>query len=588
MSVAGLWNEGRAVVENLTLTAGEPTRTVGSGDARLIVLGHCLASDAELTECLRTVSRTHRFDGSSAAWPGCYSLAALLPHELLLLTDPVGQFPLYAAPVPAGRWFGSSPVELARLAGARVDHSRLAMAIACDDVLGFADSGTEFAGVRRLSLGSAFTVDSSGISVTPCGALTIGDGTNLDEAAERLRESLVEAVDSRTGNGQVITGDFSGGIDSSALIFLALRSGSPVSGFTFQNSDTEAEDDLVWARQFAAQAPGLTHRFVLSSAESLPYQMLSGPGEQPHPAAMAAGPLRARLRLARDHGSTVHLVGEGGDVVLGAPPAYLADLARHGEWTALWRHCLRWGRIRQCSPLALLRRAVAVVSTSRRQALRTLAAAIARATPVEDRRPWYLGAIGYWDAPRGRWLTRRARADLADHVLAMADDHPADPADGLGVGDAVTLSQLRTQVLTERAVRAAGRDFGVAVHAPYLDSAVVRACLALPAWRRADPTVAKPLLRTALAGLVPDTVLTRPTKGNYARSAYAGVRRAAPALRRLLTDSVAADHGLLDPVPVRAVLERAIQGLPTPWRALNQVLAVELWLRDLSPKGVTT
>ena len=120
------------------------------------------------------------------------------------------------------------------------------------------------------------------------------------------------------------------------------------------------------------------------------------------------------------------------------------------------------------------------------------------------------------------------------------------------------------------------------MHAPYLDTEVVRACLTLPAHRRADPAVAKPLLRAALTGLVPDTVLSRPTKGNYTRSAFLGVRRAAPALRRLLTESAAADHGLLDPVPVRAVLERAIHGLPTPWGALNQVFAVELWLRKVA------
>ncbi|WP_460402371.1 albusnodin/ikarugamycin family macrolactam cyclase [Actinophytocola sediminis] len=567
------------------MTAGQPSRVVRSGDVTMVVLGHCLASDAELTDSVRTMSATRRLDPAAAGWPGCYSLAVLLPHELLLLTDPVGQFPWYAAAAPGGRWFGSSPIELAGRARAGVDRGQLAMTIACDDVLGFADGGTEFSGVRGLAPGVLLTGNSTGISTTTYGALIVGAETSVADAAERLRLSLLRSVEARAGVGRMITGDFSGGIDSSALMFLALRTGAEVSGFTFQHSAAEDEDDLVWARHFAGHAPGLAHRLVPSTDEELPYQKLSAPGEQPHPAAMAAGPLRARLRLAAEHGSTLHLVGEGGDVVLGAPPAYLADLARQHEWAALWRHCLRWARIRQCSPLLLLRRALAV-ATSRRQALRALAAAILRAAPAEGRPPWDVGAIAYWDAPRGWWLTRGARSDLADHVRTMADDSPADPADHVGVADAVTMSQLRTQILTERAVRAVGGEFGVEVHAPYLDSEVVRACLALPAWRRADPAVAKPLLRAALTGLVPDTVLTRPTKGNYARSAFVGVRRAAPALRALLADSTAADHGLLDPVPVRAVLERAIQGLPTPWRALNQVFAVELWLRDVSAKVV--
>jgi asparagine synthase (glutamine-hydrolysing) len=154
--------------------------------------------------------------------------------------------------------------------------------------------------------------------------------------------------------------------------------------------------------------------------------------------------------------------------------------------------------------------------------------------------------------------------------------------DTLGAGDVVTLGRLRTQTLTQRAARDAGAGFGIAVHAPFLDTEVVRACLTLPAHRRADPVVPKPLLRVALAGLVPEPVLSRPTKGDYTRDAYLGIRRAAPALRRLLSSPAAADHGLIDPVPVRAALAGAIQGLPTPWGALNQVFAVELWLRDMA------
>lgn len=52
------------------------------------------------------------------------------------------------------------------------------------------------------------------------------------------------------------------------------------------------------------------------------------------------------------------------------------------------------------------------------------------------------------------------------------------------------------------------------------------------------------------------------------------------------------DRGRVEP-PVHQHSRRAppvrrqhLQGLPTPWRALNQVFAVELWLRDVSMKGV--
>lgn len=584
MNFSGFWRVRSDRPENVALTSGQPVRMIRSGDSEMIVLGHCLASDDVLADGLRTVRTTRRFDPVVTEWPGCYSLAIFLPDELVLLSDPVGQFPLYTATTSGGTWFGSSATELAGRVRAAVDPSRVAMSIACVDVLDVSDNRTMFHGVGRLPLGGVTTVGPDGISVRSRRPLAVDENMTLADAAERLRWALLTAVAARAEIAQEITGDFSGGIDSSTLMFLSLRTGADVSGFTFHHTSDEVEDDLSWALRFAHLAPELKHRLVPVRDDDLPYQKLVASVEQPHPSAFFVGPLRARLGSAVEQGSTLHLVGEGGDLVVGAPPAYLADLARRGEMTALWRHCRRWGRVRQCSPLALLRRAVAMAGTSRRQALKALAATIARGVPRDGQPPWHLDAVGYWDAPHGHWLTRSARADFAGHVRALADE----PQETAGVGDAVTLSQLRTQLMTERAVRDVGEELGVAVHAPYLDSAVIRACLALPAHRRADPVVVRPLLRSALTGLVPDVVLNRPTKGKYTRNSYLGLRRAAPALRGLLAEPVAADHGILDPVPVRAVLERAIQGLPVPRRAFNQVIAVELWLRDISRKGAAS
>lgn len=148
--------------------------------------------------------------------------------------------------------------------------------------------------------------------------------------------------------------------------------------------------------------------------------------------------------------------------------------------------------------------------------------------------------------------------------------------------DRAMLVHLDFAGATQRAVRETGARYGVEVHAPYLDSEVVRVCLSLPAWRRCDPAEPKPLLRKALAGLVPPLVLTRRTKGDYTATAHRGIRWNLPALRELLTNPVSAEIGLIEPRRVRAALERAAQGLETPWAPLNQVLAIELWLRELT------
>lgn len=377
-----------------------------------------------------------------------------------------------------------------------------------------------------------------------------------------------------------MTADLSGGLDSSSLALLAAEHVAGV--LTYENAAAPVTDDLAHARHYVRLAPGLRQHVVKATPGDLPYQVLGPLGEQPHGSSLATGALRARLRCAAELRSRVHLVGDGGDVVLGAPPAYLADLARRGNLLMLWRHSVAWARLRGRSPRKLVGHAVRLGMTTRRKALGALAATLETGRPAEAE-SWEADRIAYWPCPRPNWLTRSARRSLATHIRDTAAQLPEHELD---VGDAVTMEWVRQQALTLRTIRAVGAEFGIEVHAPFMDTGVVRACLSLPAHRRADPTTPKPLLRAALAGLVPQAVLARTTKGDYTRDAYLGVRRAAPALRRMLAESVAADHGLLEPGPVHAALDGAVQGLPTPWGALNQVFAVEAWLREREEGGL--
>ncbi|HEY6421998.1 MAG TPA: asparagine synthase-related protein [Pseudonocardiaceae bacterium] len=86
---------------------------------------------------------------------------------------------------------------------------------------------------------------------------------------------------------------------------------------------------------------------------------------------------------------------------------------------------------------------------------------------------------------------------------------------------------------------------GVALHAPYLDDAVVAACLAVPAAERTSPRQAKPLLRAAMTGHVPDAALVRSTKGDYSMLAYRGLSRHRSTVGDLLTNSRLAGLGYL-------------------------------------------
>jgi asparagine synthase (glutamine-hydrolysing) len=548
----------------------------------VIVLGHRFATEGKVDPAVDTTRGVGDITVLDSA-PGCYSVLLPQAGAFSAVTDPVGQFPLFMAAAGDRVLVGSSASALAARIDAPVDPVSLAARIACSGAPDLFATRTMFRGVRRVPEGTTVRVDASGVRETKSTRLDDDPSANIDEAAERLRDCLLRSINARIGVVDRMTADFSGGLDSTSLAFLAVAGGAPVVALTSYDAEIPGgSDDTEHAQRYARLHPLLEHRMVPGSLRHLPFQDLASVGDEPHAAPIFLGSLRSRLAVAATVGADLHLVGEGGDVLLGAPPACLADFARNGDLGTLWRHCVAWSRLRTRSPVRIFRRAVALGMTGRRQALLAFARDIQRGRPA-GAPCWEDDWIGYWSRPHVDWLTQRARRQLAAEVteLATSEDQTGD------AGDVVTRSWLRGQTLTQRAIRDAGQTFGISVQAPFLDSDVVRACLSVPAHRRIDPGVPKPLLRKALAPLVPGAVLARPTKGDYTGEAYRGVRRAAPVLRKLLADSAAADFGLLEPGPVRVALDNAIQGLPTPWGALNQVFAVELWLRERDGKVAT-
>ncbi|OLF17440.1 hypothetical protein BU204_10820 [Actinophytocola xanthii] len=395
-------------------------------------------------------------------------------------------------------------------------------------------------------------------------------------AATRLRRALLHSTQRRRSETSILSADFSGGIDSSSLAFLAANGRENVHCLTSRSFGNPDHDDVRCASRFVRLRRELTHLVVPESEEQLPFADRQASVDQPCAAPFFVGPTKARLAMARELGSTGHLVGEGGDVLFSPPPIYLADLARNGQFPMLWRHCLAWARLRTRSPHQLFRRAMTVGVRGWRGELRTLASRIETGRPA-GRESWEDDWIAYWPRPQADWLTVRARHALAGQLREAA--RRGDPAQDSACADVVTRAWLRHQSRTMDVVRHLGAELGIEVHAPFLDPDVVRAALSVPAHLRADPTAPKRLLRCALTGLVPDCVLSRRTKGDYSGDAYRGVRAAAPWLRRLLADPAVADHGMIEPAPVRAVLEAAIEGRPVPWGPFTQLLALEVWLR---------
>ncbi|GAA0240811.1 lasso peptide isopeptide bond-forming cyclase [Saccharothrix mutabilis subsp. mutabilis] len=541
------------------------------------VVGACLVDDARMRADLATAVRDDRPE-LVASWPGSYLAVLVRDREVTAFVDLAGQHPLYYAGTPVV--FGTSPrqvAEAARLAR-RPDPVVAATDVFCAAVPALTRNLTPITGLRKVEGGQALRVSRTGeVTLWSYARREPDESFTAEECAAALRDALDAAVAARMSSGAAVSADFSGGLDSTSVAFLAARHRTePLTAFTYHHPDAPA-DDLVHARRNAALAHGLRHEVVRGTADTLTYRDLD-----PHPAdelpdfaAAVRSRNRLRLRHVASAGATVHLGGEGADALVVAPPSYLGDLARTGQVERLLADSRSWARLRNDSPARVVRRAVRLSATSRRRALHDLARRLHRG---EARRPTWVDAISWWPGPgpEARWLTPGARSLLADAVHEHAA-RCADAFDG-GVADYTARHDLERSGAVQHRLSEIARSYGVWPQAPFLDNDVIRACTRLPAHRRAVGAEFKPLLRNALRGRVPETVFLRRGKGNYLAEDYRGVRAAAPELKTLLRSSRLADLGVVEPRSVVDSVEDAAAGAGTPFPALNRLLAYEVWL----------
>ena len=556
---------------------------------RLLVWGHALLSAALCRAEFATAVDTGDIE-RLANWPGSYSAVVMSVDGITAYADLAGQFPLYYSQLNGELLIAPDPGPLACRHSRNIDAVTAAAQIACPSVLPLWSERSSYAGVHRLPGGATLRADSRGLRVMSGRSPLPTEGMTLTEGATALRTALDGAVRSRRARQQVVSTDFSGGLDSTSLAFLAAASGPhPVPSIVYHQPLAPA-GDLPAATRSAGLDPRIDLIVVRGSEQTLPFAGLSWPpgnaepavGGLPYSSEPAQGTLAAdrsilRLAAAASTGARIHLTGEGGDALLLAAPSYLASLAHLGSVRCLLRHCGAYARLRLVSPVKLAARSVTLARTSAARALQDLAAELER----PDCGPAGWADVLSWWQPCGEaaaWLTRSARRELAE----IAADPAAAKAvpDGVSPADFAALTDLRRSADTQRHLRDLARGLGLAVHAPFLDDEVIRAALSVPAARRADPWSYKPLLQAAMAGLVPDEVLGRRTKGEYSAESYRGARAASGVLRELLRDPRLAALGVIEPTAVRTALDRMTAGVTVPLGPLTMVLATETWLRS--------
>lgn len=549
-------------------TPGEVT-TSAAGPHRAAFLGTCRFSGrTAATELEHAVTR-RRIDGL-ARLPGSFHLVVFTPDAVWLVPDRTGLRRFWYVRVGGGLLFASHAVLLASLVGALVDEAWLATRLAAPSLRGAVEERSPFAGVAGVPPGSFLRVGIDGSTQTDRWWSPPEPVVALPVAGAKLKESLESAVGHRVRAVAHASVDLSGGLDSTALAFLAATS-APAAGSSLttltRTPASPANDDPIWAAQARTALRGVEH-LDLAGDEALPFGRLGVPAplDEPDPSAMLAGAMQLQANVLGARGSKLHLAGNGGDQVLGAPMAYLAGLARRHPLLAA-RH-LRGHR----ALVGLSGKTFAELLRPGRYAdWLALAAAQLGGRPGEVPQTW--AALPH--APSGL---------IGADVLAVAASVLRDVAErSEQVGDIErygAMVRLRHTAAVHRLHRDAAALQGLRLELPFLDADVAEVCLSTRLHERVDPYRAKPLLVEAMRGTVPDCLLTRTTMGVYDTELHIGWRRHRAEVRSLLDGAALAERGLVREAGIARLVEGAVTTEDLFW--LNEVLAAELWLRSLA------
>lgn len=553
-----------------------PIRHISTPKLSVTLFGSCLSNDQAVVDATTTSATARQAVRALVNLPGRFGVAVSDGDVLSVAGDFPGTIRWWWTHHKGRVHLSLSPLPLAQMKGQRIDPVRLAAGLFLPDVAPDLSDESIYYGVRELSPSRVLVVSGDRVTTEQRPELP---HVPLADAPDALAAALITSVRARTTGASSVSADLSGGLDSSTLAILAARDADkPVTALTYTDPYATNDDDTGYAYRIAEAEPGLDQRMLTGGRRELPF---SGLDEMPFtdlPTLDTPIFTRTRFRLAPAVGTSVHLVGDAGDVVLGAPITYLADLARPATARRFLSECTAWARLRHRPVHRLVRAAFATSRMTYRAALSNAADKL-EAAPGPHRTehvPDFEASISWFDTGKSaRWATPAARAQVAEALRAYRAEGSPERADDHA------FRLIRWHGTATRSFLHVAEHLGVQAAVPFFDSDVLTACLSVPASLRASARQAKPILGQAFADQLPPELFNRRTKGDYSVCEYHGLRANARQVRALMTDSRLADLGVIEPAAVRADLEAAISGARAPMGALSQLLATEVWLRAL-------
>ena len=400
------------------------------------------------------------------------------------------------------------------------------------------------------------------------------------EAAEHLLELLADSVRMRLVSDVPLGVLLSGGVDSSSIAALAVRSSSEAVK-TFSISFAESSfDESRYARGVAKFLGTDHHEERLSSnlAANLVSEIGSWMDEPFSDPSLV--PTYLLSRFTRRH-VTVALGGDGGDELFGGYPMYSGH-----RWAEVYRHVPARLRNKVIEPLVRLLPVKTKNLSFDYKALRFVTGA--NYDPVSRHHVWFGSFTPHeQELLLTRSVLEKTDGDIYRDARLMADECEDD--------DIVTRMQsvdtrlyLAEDILTK--VDRASMAVSLEVRAPFLDPRVAEFAASLPCNYKLRRQKTKYILKRAVAGIVPPFVTRRGKKGFGVPVAEWLKFKLRPLARDLLSPERVRRAGVFDPVYVSRLQDEHERGIANHRKLLWTLLMFELWHESFieTPRRIET
>ena len=535
----------------------------------------------------------HRFRGMFA-----FALWDAPKRRLLLVRDRLGIKPLYWTRVGDTVLFASEIKALfaSGLIAPEANEAALPEALSTRYVAG---DETLFRGVRKPLPGHLLVFEDGGVSVRQYWDVPTGrsesrhyDRGSADhddphvglqargDVVSRFRALLEESVRLRLMSDVPLGMFLSGGIDSSAIAALMARMiDRPLQTFSVA-FDERAFNELEYARQVARAIGADAHEVVINDRDffgALPRLVWHEDEPIAHTSSV---PLYFVSALARQH-VTVVLTGEGSDELL----------AGYGKYPRIaWNW--RAGTLYERMLPAAARRAVAAGVVPRLPG--RLGRYARRSFLAMDRTPESMFLDNFASIRLGdqrRLLSKRLRAS-ADPQQAYASSmaYFDAPNGGSTFLDRLLYADIKTY-LVELLMKQDQMSMATSIESrvPFLDHKLVEFAATLPDRWKLSGLTTKRVLREAMRGVLPPSILNRPKMGfpvpfaSWMRGGWNDIAR------QVLLDRRTCQRGIIDPPAVDHLLRDHAAGRTEGGDRIWTLINLELWYRTfVDGDGVQT